>query len=430
MLGDIDEVTAAFGVVEVQGDGRGIEEATMMVEESVSERVREQARRLGVTPASVWHVAWGRVLGVVSGRRDVVFGTVLFGRLQGGEEAGRAMGMFINTLPMRMEVGEEGAEGSVRGMHVQLAELMRHEHASLALAQRCSGVRAPSPLFTALLNYRHISGAGQTGSAEKARAREGKQWLYGEERTNYPLALSVDDLGQGFRLTAQTQAGIGAKRVCEYMKRAVESLVGSLEMEPGRALRTLEVLPERELEQVLFEWNETEAKYPKDKFIQELFEEQVEKTPDAVAVVCGDENLTYGELNRRANQLAHYLRELGVRPECSVAICVERGLEMMVGLLAVFKAGGAYVPLDPAYPLERLRFMLADSDPVVLLTQSHLAARFPELLVTMSVLDLNNDETAWKDSPDSNPSPDNIGLTPNHLAYVIYTSGSTGTPRG
>ena len=122
----------------------------------------------------------------------------------------------------------------------------------------------------------------------------------------------------------------------------------------SRGWSTIELMGERELEQVLFEWNETEAKYPKDKFIQELFEEQVEKTPDAVAVVCGDEDLTYGELNRRANQLAHYLRELGVRPDARVAICVERGLEMVVGLLAVLKAGGAYVPLDPAYPLERL----------------------------------------------------------------------------
>ena len=134
---------------------------------------------------------------------------------------------------------------------------------------------------------------------------------------------------------------------------------------------------ERELEQVLFEWNETEAKYPKDKFIQELFEEQVEKTPDAVAVVCGDEDLTYGGLNRRANQLAHHLRELGVGPDVPVAICVERGFKMIVALLAVLKAGGAYVPLDPAYPPERLRFMLGDSGPMVLLTQTHLAVSVP-----------------------------------------------------
>ena len=197
------------------------------------------------------------------------------------------------------------------------------------------------------------------------------------------------------------------ERYLGYFRRLLAAMVAG----EKQRLSTIELMEERELEQVLFEWNETQAKYPQDRCLHELFEEQVEKTPDAVAVVCGDENLTYGELNRRANQLAHYLRGLGVRPDARVAICVERGFKMIVALLAVLKAGGAYVPLDPAYPPERLRFMLGDSGPMVLLTQSHLASRFPELLVSLPVLDLNNDE-AWKDLLDSNPSPDSIGLTP------------------
>src|SRR5262249_51489928 len=152
------------------------------------------ARKLGVSAASICHVAWALVLGRVSGREDVVFGTVLFGRMQGGEGADRVMGMFMNTLPVRIRLeGGEGAEASVRGMHRQLAELLWHEHVSLALVQRCSGVTAPTPLFSTLLNYRHSAGGMQVGSEESKRAWAGMKRLRGEERTNYPLTLAVDD---------------------------------------------------------------------------------------------------------------------------------------------------------------------------------------------------------------------------------------------
>ena len=218
-------------------------------------------------------------------------------------------------------------------------------------------------------------------------------------------------------------------RVCQYMCRALEALVEALETSPARAVRTLEVLPAAERHRLLYEWNDTEVEYPSDKCVHELFEEQAEKTPEAVAVVYEDEQLSYGELNRRANQLAHYLRELGVKPDDRVALCLERSLEMVVALLAVLKAGGAYVPLDPDYPPERLRFMLEDSQPVVLLTQSHLRELFNQLEDALPVLDLD-DSTPWQQQPESNPDPAAIGLTPSHLAYVIYTSGSTGLPKG
>ena len=165
--------------------------------------------------------------------------------------------------------------------------------------------------------------------------------------------------------------------------------------------------------------------------MHELFEEQVREDPDAIAVVFEDEQLSYAELNRRANQLAHYLRELGVKPDDRVAICVERSLEMIVALLAVLKAGGAYVPLDPAYPHERLRFMLEDTAPVALLTQSHLQELFTGTrAMPCPSLDLDDAATPWQQQPETNPDPAAIGLTPSHLAYVIYTSGSTGQPKG
>ena len=430
MLGEVDEPTAPFGLLDVQGDGSGIQESRLALEAGLSRRLREGARRLGVSPASLAHHGWAQVLSRLTGREDVVFGTVLFGRMQSGAGADRGIGLFINTLPVRIGIGREGVESNVRRTQTLLADLVRHEHAALALAQRCSAVPAPAPLFTSLLNYRYSGADDRSSSAGMVEGWEGFENLHGEERTNYPLTLSVDDLGEGFLLTAQAQAPIEAKRICALMHRALESLAEALEREPQTPARSLEVLPEAERRRVVYEWNDTAVDYPADKCVHELFEEQALKSPEAVAVVFEEQELSYGELNRRANRLAHYLRQLGVRPDARVAICVERGLEMVVGLLAVLKAGGAYVPLDPAYPGERLRFMLEDSAPVALLTQTHLEGLFPELHEVLPVLALNNGDAFWKDLSDANPDPDHIGLTPNHLAYVIYTSGSTGNPKG
>jgi non-ribosomal peptide synthetase component F len=156
----------------------------------------------------------------------------------------------------------------------------------------------------------------------------------------------------------------------------------------------------------------------------------VEKTPDAVAVVYEDEQLTYARLNRQANRLARHLIALGVRPDTPVAIGVERSLEMVVGLLAILKAGGAYVPLDPAYPAERLEFMLKDCAPLALLTQKSLKERWGRLPGHVAVIELDAETKAWGKLSAANPKPGELGLTPQHLAYVIYTSGSTGKPKG
>ena len=321
LLGDVEEPTAPFGLLDVRGDGTRVKEARTLVDATVSRRVRENARKLRVSAASLCHVAWGQVLSRTTGREDVVFGTVLFGRMEGGAGSDRVMGPFINTLPVRIRIGDEAINDSVLGVHRQLAELMGHEHASLALAQRCSAVRAPAPLFSALLNYRHGLNPAQFSLDEGMWASRGFRILKGEDRTNYPLALSVDDLGEGFGLVAQVDESIEAERVCEYMYRALESLVEALESESSRTVRELEVVPEAERQQVVYEWNRTEREYPKGKCIQELFEEQVRKTPDAVAVVFEEESVSYGELNRRANQLAHYLRGLGVKPDARVGMC-------------------------------------------------------------------------------------------------------------
>ena len=187
MLGDVDEPTAPFGLMNVLGEGRDIREARKKVEPGLSKRLRRCARELGVSAASLHHLAWAQVLAKVSGREDVVFGTVLFGRLQGEEGAEQALGMVINTLPVRILVGTETVRVSVLKTHAILTQLIHHEHAPLALAQRCSGVAVPAPLFTAILNYRHSGLDVQPGpeeQAQAARAWEGIEIIGAEEQTS------------------------------------------------------------------------------------------------------------------------------------------------------------------------------------------------------------------------------------------------------
>ncbi|WP_273945553.1 AMP-binding protein, partial [Burkholderia pseudomallei] len=280
-----------------------------------------------------------------------------FGRMQGGAQSDRALGLFINTLPVRMRVAQTGVEASVKETHAQLAELMRHEHAPLVLAQRCSGVPAQTPLFTSLLNYRY----GLRHRADAATpGGDDIELLSARERTNYPLTLSVDDLGQDFSLTVQVSGHVDPQRVCAFMETALEQLAQALGEQPQCDIGGLDVLPRSEREQMVYAWNATERDYPIEQCIHQLFEAQVDRKPEAIALTFEGQRLSYAELNARANRLAHYLQARGVGPGRLVALCAERGIEMVVGLLAILKAGGAYVPLDPAYASDRLRGIVED----------------------------------------------------------------------
>ncbi|EEH23913.1 non-ribosomal peptide synthase [Burkholderia pseudomallei Pakistan 9] len=428
-LGDIDEPTAPFGLLSVQGDGREIAEAARRLKPELSGALRGHARRLGVSAASMMHVAWGLVLSRTTGRQDVVFGTVLFGRMQGGAQSDRALGLFINTLPVRMRVAQTGVEASVKETHAQLAELMRHEHAPLVLAQRCSGVPAQTPLFTSLLNYRYSK-----PKVAAAHIADGVELLDGHERTNYPVSVDIDDHGDDFKIRAQAAASVDPARVCDFLEVALTRLVDALERDPHGALRQLDILPEVEREEVVRRWNAGEKARPSRLCLHELFERQAARAPDAIAVIQDERALTYAELNRCANRLAHYLRVRGVRGGDRVALYARRSPELLIGMLATLKAGGAYVPLDPGYPAERLTHMLLDSAPVVVLRD---AAASDDVLVRLNagtpILDLHADDERWSAQPSGNlklcgsHEPD-VGA--RRLAYVIYTSGSTGAPKG
>ncbi|WP_146084124.1 non-ribosomal peptide synthetase, partial [Xanthomonas albilineans] len=427
MLGDVAEPCAPFGLLNAQGDGSDVEELRFELPDPLSALLRKQARVLGVSVASLFHLAWAQVVARATGRESVVFGTLLFGRMQSGTGGDRTLGMFINTLPLRIEIDGSSVAKSVRLAQQHLAELLRHEHAPLSLAQRCSRVPAPAPLFTSLLNYRHTAPAE---SSAESLAWEGIETLVENDRTSYPLMVSIDDLGSDFGLTVQSQRPLVPGRIGAFLMKALEGLVDALAHAPETAVRDLDVMPEAERHQILMEWNATAADYPRDACVHELFEAQVARDPAAIAVVQGEVALTYGELNAQANQLAHYLRALGVRPDDRVAICIQRSVEMVVALLAVLKAGGAYVPLDPAYPPERLAYMLTDCGATVVLTDTgsrHLVEGSPASDV---IVDLQTDGERWAYLPNRNPDRNASDLTARHLAYVIYTSGSTGVPKG
>src|SRR6202046_4648078 len=244
----------------------------------------------------------------------------------------------------------------------------------------------------------------------------------------------MDDFDEALGLSAQAIQGIAPQRVCEYLQQSLESLADALERAPHAPVHQLEVLPAAERLVLLEQWNRTEAPYPKDRCVHELFEEQVARNPAAIALVFEEQTLSYAELNARANRLARHLVQLGVRADERVALCVERSLEMVVGLLAVLKAGGAYVPLAPTYPPERLTYMLEDAAPRVLLTHAPARATLQTAQVVAAaspvVLDLLADASLWAGESDADLDPRTLGLNSHHLAYVLYTAGSTGVPKG
>jgi amino acid adenylation domain-containing protein len=241
----------------------------------------------------------------------------------------------------------------------------------------------------------------------------------------FDLTLSMENTADGLAGVWEYNADLFDRATIARMAGHFQTLLEAIVANPQQKVSSLPLLTEQERHQLLVDWNNTTKEYPSDKCIHQLFEEQVELTPDAEAVLFEDKQLTYRELNQRANCLAHHLRTLGVGPEVLVGICVERSLEMVVGLLGILKAGGAYVPLDSAYPPERLAFMLEDSQVGVLLTQARLVESIPKHQGRIVCLD-----TDWEIIELQSEENPGCSLKPENLAYVIYTSGSTGRPKG
>ncbi|KAG0202229.1 hypothetical protein BGX31_003640, partial [Mortierella sp. GBA43] len=282
-----------------------------------------------------------------------------------------------------------------------------------------------------MLNYRH-----NAISNDDVSVYPGIEHLESHERDNYPISLSIDDDGCSLTVTAAVASPVDPYRICGYMQRALQSLAEALDHSQGTVVQRLEILPSEERQLLLQTWNATQEDYPSHLCIHHVIEQQAEHTPEATALVSEGQSLTYSQLNERSNRLAHHLIRLGVVPDMLVAICVERSPSLVIGILAILKSGGAFVPLDPAYAGERIRGILTDAAPsVVVVDETGRMALGEEALSSVKVVDLGtseylDDEAKRMELEDPSLNPHVMGLTSQHLAYIIYTSGSTGKPKG
>jgi amino acid adenylation domain-containing protein len=361
---------------------------------------------------------------------DILIGSPMRGRT--AKEFKEIVGYFSNLTVLRVSIQENA---TFTELLAQVSKIVRQaqkhqDYPFSLLVEKLQPQRDPSRSPFCQVSF---TWQAQTWCEQKENLSPSQEpmlqmapYLLGHQRgADFDLSLMVMEAAETFQLNWQYNTDLFEDTTITPMAGHFVTLLESIVENPQQPVSLLPLLTQREQHQLLVEWNNTKAEYPSNKCIHQLFEEQVERTPDAVAVVFEGQQLTYNELNCRANQLAHYLQSLGVKPDELVGICVERSLEMIVGLLGILKAGGAYVPFDPDYPIERLSFMLEDAAVKVLLTQQELIDKLPEHQAQLICLDA--DWELISQFSQDNPITD---VQATNLAYVIYTSGSTGQPKG
>jgi len=394
------------------------------ISKDLTEKLKILSRQEGVTLYMTLVTALKILLYRYSAQEDIVLGTVF--SQHNRSELQSMIGYFLNTLALRSDLG---GNPSFRELLKRVRKVILEAYANQDVPFQkvvnafCSERQvSENPLF-------QVGFAFQPPVIEDPSGWNIQQFMLDNGCSKFDLSFLVEE-----RLEATASKIIGK---IEYktdlfdvttIERMLGNLITLLEgivANPNQNISQLPLLTEKERHQLLVEWNNTIVDYPKDKCVHQLFEEQVEKTPDAVAVVFGEQQLTYRELNRRANQLAHYLQKLGVKPETLIGISVERSLEMLIGLYGILKAGGAYLPIDPTYPVERIEYMLEDSQVPILLTQNHMKENFKNY--AGHILCLDSDWNIFVSESQENPGS---SITRENLIYVIYTSGSTGKPKG
>ncbi|HYP24459.1 MAG TPA: amino acid adenylation domain-containing protein [Actinomycetota bacterium] len=398
------------------GEGHGMVVRT--VNEAETESAAAFARAARVTLNTVVEAAWAATLGVYSGSDDVLFGAIMSGRSAPVERVERTAGLFINTVPIRTHIPASETVGEwLKKLQAAALERRDHEHAPLVEVQAQSAITAPTPLFDTLIAFENYPLDDVWDEDEGDVRIEGAP---ASENTNYPISMVIAP-GDGltFRLSFD-RARVDERAATALLDRFATMLRAIVES-PERRVGDLTALTEAD-RVTLAGFNETAAEYGNGLLVHEMFEAQAAARPDAEAVACGPDSITYAALNERAGALAGHLADLGVGPDSLVAICCERTIEMVAGMLAVLKAGAAYVPVDPRYPAERITYMLEDTAAPVLLTDRRVAERIPAGAAKVVLLDAANGN--------GHRSVEHGRAAPDNLAYVLYTSGSTGRPKG
>ena len=388
----------------------------------LTRELQQLARTYRLTINTLVQGAWALLLSRYCQEDDVVFGTTVSGRpaeLPGVEQM---VGLFINTLPVRVRIDEDrNVIDWFRQLQSEQVEQRQYEYSQLAEVQGWSEVARGVPLFESLVVFENYPVKNvvpeHRGNLEIRRA-------LAFEKPGHPIEVVAWQSSDLWLQIDYDSERIDAAFVGRLLSN-LQTLLQGITAAPHSRLSQLPLLTEVELEQLLYEWNDTSAPFPEDRCLTQLFEAQVERTPDATALVFEREHLSYRELNLRANQLARYLRAEGARPEVLIGLLFERSWEMIVAMLGVLKSGAAYLPLDEKCPRERLGFMMDDAGIKLLLTQRHFVADLP----ASEVEAISFDELwpALSGYDEQNPECQTL---PDNLAYVIYTSGSTGKPKG
>jgi amino acid adenylation domain-containing protein len=393
-----------------------------VLSERCSEDLRVLSHRYRVTLFMTLLAAFQALLHRYSGQTDIVIGSPVAGRSR--REFEELIGFFLNTLVLRLDLSGNPtfAEALSRVREVCLGALSHQELPFEKLVEELHPDRnlGHNPLFQVTFAFQNTPRFPVQLSGISVNELEMETGV-----ARFDLHLFMEEKDGCLKGYFDYNTDLFNADTIERLLGHFQKLLNGIVTDPHCRISDLPLLTQAEKHQLLVEWNDTKRDYPKNKCIHELFEAQVERALGAVAVVFEDQQLTYRKLNGRANQLAHHLKKLGIGPDVLVGLCVERSLDMIVGILGILKAGGAYVPLDPEYPKERLAFQLDDTKASVLLTQERLLGDLPQHDGRVICLDRD-----WAEIARENEANSESGVTAENLAYVIYTSGSTGKPKG
>ncbi|BBN81297.1 hypothetical protein PA25_12820 [Pseudoalteromonas sp. A25] len=425
-LKGFSEPSIPFALTLKQSQSNQLNELESLLDATLGQQIRTVATALKLNPATLFHSAFAMVIAACSNKEDVVFGTVMSGRLQGTKGSESMLGMFINTLPLRLTLSDVTALQLVTQTQQNLMALLPYEQSPLSQIQQHSELNAETPLFTSLLNYRQT----QKKVKDANNSLIGLEFIDPKARTNYPFTIAVDDYGDDFSLNIQVQQPLCAQRIEQYMLSALAQLTHALIEEHTQPIMHYSVVPQSEQAELLTHHVQT-VDYAHDTCVYELLAQRLAKMDDLShdALIFEGQSISYQVFDEKTNQLARYLIEQGVEHNDYVAIAMERSFDMVIAIWAILKAGAAYLPLDVNLPPARIDTILTDSNAKLLLTQSALDAQFNQSYCQTFAVDTPafvNQLDTYSHATLAHKRPQSALSN----AYLFYTSGSTGQPKG